>query len=177
MMIDGFIRDDGGRAAAGFKGTAGDCVARAVAIASGQDYAGVYKALAAGMGAQRKTTRTGKQPKSARSGIYTKRKWFKDYMAALGFRWVPTMAIGTGCTVHLTADELPMGRIVVAVSGHYTAMIDGIIHDTYDPRRSKSWSFEQDVGQELKPNQGRNPNGVWTEIGGRCVYGYWTLEA
>lgn len=173
--MSGFIRNDGGRAAAGFNGTAGDCVARAVAIVSGRPYAEVYARLANGMGSQRVTKRSGKRQRSARNGVSTKRKWFKDYMAELGFTWVPTMSIGSGTTVHLDADELPPGRIVVAVSGHYTAMIDGVIHDTHDPRRSQSWSFEPDHGQELGPRQGRNQNGVWTEIGGRCVYGYWVL--
>jgi len=155
-----FIFNDGGRAAAGFKGAAGDCVARSVAIASGKPYAEVYAALAAGMGAQRLSAKRrgirelraqlrGKAVRrpaaSARNGVNTRRKWFKDYMAALGFRWVPTMGIGTGCKVHLRADQLPSGRLVVAVSKHYTTMIDGVINDTWNPDRS----------------------------GNRCVYGYW----
>lgn len=155
--MEGFIQDDGGRTAAGFKGRAGDCVARSIAIAAGLPYAEVYAALAKGTGTQRASKRTAKRSASARAGINTGRKWFKDYMASLGFRWVPTMAIGSGCTVHLTADELPMGRLVVSVSGHMTAMVDGIIHDTYDPRR---------------PDR---VDGVLRET--RCVYGYWTTEA
>lgn len=135
-----FIFSDGGRASAGFKGKAGDCVARAVAIASRKPYAEVYEALAAGMGSQRKS-----KGRSARDGVSTRRKWFKDYMASLGFKWVPTMHIGQGCKVHLRDDELPMGRLVVAVSKHYCAVIDGVIFDTYDDQRG----------------------------GTRCVYGYW----
>jgi hypothetical protein len=102
--------DDGGRAAAGFKGSAGDCVTRAVVIASGKSYAEVYAALSRGMGAQRKS-----KGATARNGVSVSRKWFKDYMVALGFRWVPTMQIGQGCKVHLLKDELPMGRLVVRV--------------------------------------------------------------
>ena len=170
-----FVRNDGGRAAAGFKGSAGDCVARSIAIVTGRPYAEIYAALAKGAGSQRASKRTKRRSASARNGIHTRRKWFKDYMATLGLKWIPTMQIGSGCKVHLDAAELPAGRIVVAVSGHYTAMINGIIHDTYDPRREKSYSFEPDRGQALKANQGRNENGVWTEIGGRCVYGYWMV--
>lgn len=98
-------------------------------------------------------------------------------MAGLGFRWVPTMKVGEGCKVHLDAEELPGGRIICKLSRHLTAVIDGVVHDTYNPARSTSWTFEPDHGQPLKANQGRNVNGVWTEVGGRCVYGYWTLEA
>jgi hypothetical protein len=155
------VLDDGGRAAAGFKGSAGDCVTRAIVIASGLPYREVYDELATQTGAQRAGKR-GKRAASARDGINTTRKWFKDYITRLGFTWHPTMRIGSGCKVHLTDGELPMGRLVVAVSRHYTAVIDGVIHDTYNPQRDKSLFYYVD--------------GTMTEIGGRCVYGYWRLE-
>lgn len=43
-MMD-WVFDDGGRAAAGFKGQTGDCVTRALAIALGRDYREVYDAM------------------------------------------------------------------------------------------------------------------------------------
>ena len=138
-----FIKNDGGRAAAGYKGTCGDCVARAVAIASGRDYEEVYAALADGMGSQRNT----KKERSARNGVSTKRKWFNDYMTNIGFKWTPTMQIGSGCKVHLRDGEIPQGRLVVSLSRHMAAVIDGVIHDNYDPSRD----------------------------GTRCVYGYYSL--
>ncbi len=142
-----FEFNDGGRAAAGYKGNAGDCVCRAIAIAADLPYQEVYDRLAEGNASQRKSKRTVKQSRSARNGIYTKRKWFKDYMRELGFRWTPTMQIGSGCQVHLKADELPGGRIICNVSKHVCAVIEGTIHDTHDPSRG----------------------------GSRCVYGYWAL--
>jgi hypothetical protein len=42
----GFYYSDGGRAAAGFKGETGDCVVRAIAIATEKDYREVYRDLA-----------------------------------------------------------------------------------------------------------------------------------
>lgn len=140
-----FKYNDGGRADAGYKGYAGDCVCRAVAIAAQLPYAEVYARLSEGNAKQRKTKGEKKNAKSARNGISTDRKWFKDYMSELGFKWVPTMQIGSGCKVHLTADELPSGRIICSVSRHYTAVVDGVINDTHDPSRD----------------------------GSRCVYGYW----
>jgi hypothetical protein len=80
--------------------------------------------------------------------ISTTRKWFKDYMRSIGFIWVPCMTIGSGCKVHLADGELPMGRLVVNVSRHSVAVIDGAIHDTHDPTRD----------------------------GNRCVYGFWKLK-
>jgi hypothetical protein len=144
-----FIRDDGGRAAAGFKGQASDCVARAVAIAARRPYAAVYGELAlvnAGMRETRGRLRSGWQGEiTADRGIYTTSLLFKRYMAGLGFVWTPTMLVGKGCRVHLRPGELPPGRLVVKVSRHLTAVIDGVLHDTKDCSRQ----------------------------GDRCVYGYW----
>lgn len=165
-----FVFNDGGRQSAGFKGSTGDCVVRAVAIATEQPYADVYAALSEGCKGQRLTKRSGAKA-SARNGVNVRRKWFRDYMAALGWEWVPTMTIGSGCTVHLVADELPAGRLILSVSKHYTTMIDGVIHDTFDPRRD-THCVEPDHGGELKPGQWRNSNGICS-IQRRCVYGYW----
>jgi len=136
-----FVYNDGGRSAAGFKGSAGDCVCRAVAIASGLPYQQVYDALSKGAGSQRGAKRSS----SARNGINATRQWFKDYMAQLGFRWVPCMTIGSGCQVHVKADELPVGSLILSLSKHYAAFINGTLHDTHDSSRD----------------------------GTRCVYGYW----
>ncbi len=161
-----FQYDDGGRKAAGYKGSAGDCVCRAVAVVSAKPYAEVYAALAHGAGNERKS-----RGASARNGIHTSRKWFKDYMAQLGFAWTPTMGIGTGCKVHLSDGELPQGKLIVSVSRHVTAVIDGVIHDTFDPQRA-AHICEPDYGQPLKAGEWRNENGIW-HIARRCVYGYW----
>ena len=146
-----FVVDDGGRAAAGFRGQAGDCVARAVAIASGRPYREVYNRLATGNELERRSPKHGKThsgQRTAAKGIHTKRKWFDDYMTSLGFIWVPTMQIGQGCRVHLRDGELPMGRLVVSVSKHMVAVIDGVLHDTSDCSRD----------------------------GRRCVYGYYRQQ-
>lgn len=180
MRTHGFQYDDGGRVAAGFKGGAGDCVTRAVAIASGRPYAEVYAALAQGNKAQRVTRNVSKgraRKATAREGINTKRQWFKDYMAQLGATWTPTMQIGQGCKVHLDAHELPAGRLVVAVSRHYTTMIDGVIHDTFDPRERGSSIYPNSYPVDQLPKGATrmaNGNG-WVYSPRRCVYGYWTF--
>jgi len=144
-----FNYNNGGRLDSGFKSLAGDCVCRSIVIATGKPYNEVYEVLAQGMANTRKTKRMKKAgQKSASNGVYVKTKWFKDYMHSLGFTWIPTMGIGTGCKVHLTDGELPLGKLVVAVSKHYTCVIDGVINDTWNPDRD----------------------------GNRCVYGYWKLN-
>jgi hypothetical protein len=144
-----FKFNDGGRANF-YKGTGGDCVCRSIAIVTGLPYNEVYERLANANAKQRKGKREGQKSgvKTALNGINTKRKWFQDYMQELGFEWIPTMLVGQGCKVHLRADELPKGKLIVNVSKHFTAVIDGVINDTYDCSRG----------------------------GSRCVYGYYKLK-
>lgn len=135
--------NDGGRAAAGYKGQTGDCTVRAIAICMQRPYQEVYDEINEWAKRQRKSKkRTGNS--SSREGIYS--PTIRRYMASKGWEWVSTMGIGTGCTVHLRETELPSGRIMVNVSKHITSVIDGVIHDIYNPDRD----------------------------GSRCVYGYWT---
>lgn len=134
--------DDGGRAAAGYKGDTGDCVVRAISIATGTQYTEVYDALN-GLAKSERTGRRKRGTSSSRTGVY--RSTQDKYLLSLGWKWTPTMTIGSGCKVHLRADELPTGRIICSLSRHLCAVIDGVIHDTHDPSRD----------------------------GTRCVYGYW----
>ena len=134
--------NDGGREAAGYKGKAGDCVVRAIAIAVELPYKDVYTAINQ-LGKSERTGRRKKGKSSARKGVYM--QTINRYLERLGWRWTPTMQIGSGCTVHLRADELPAGRLIVSVSRHMVAVIDGVIHDTHDCSRE----------------------------GTRCAYGYW----
>jgi hypothetical protein len=145
-----FVRSDGGRAKAG-RGKSGDCVTRAIAVATGRPYAEVYAELAE-INASMRLTKLRKRGKvgsrTAGHGIYTQSKLFKAYMLVEGFEWTPTMGIGTGCRVHMRQGELPMGRLVVMLSRHAAAVIDGVVYDTADPSRG----------------------------GTRCVYGYYKLS-
>lgn len=173
-----FVKDDGGRETAGYRGEAGDCVTRSIAIAAQLPYEEVYAALSHGCRTQRKAKHAKHRKVSARNGVYTSRKWFKDYMVSLGFKWVPTMQIGSGCKVHLHDGELPMGRLVVSVSRHYTAVIGGVIHDTNDPQREVHCS-EPYEGQAIRPDawvreaQDERGRDVLCWVERRCVYGYW----
>jgi len=163
--------DTGGRAEAGYVGHPGDCVCRAIAIATGKPYQEVYDALNSTAKGMRQTKRV--RISSARNGVT--RPVYEKYLKSLGWRFVPTMKIGSGCKVHLHDGELPDGRIICRLSRHLCAVIDGVIHDTHDPQREVAY-FEPDRGQLLKSGQGRNQNGVFT-IQRRCVYGYYTREA
>lgn len=145
-----WVYDDGGRAAAGFKGSVGDCVVRAIAIASGLPYRQVYDGLyAAGKivkaekVARRARGWSEKFDASPRTGVH--HDVYRPFLEGLGFEWVATMGIGSGCRVHLMPDELPGGPLVVRLSKHVAAVVDGVLRDTYDCSRG----------------------------GTRCVYGFW----
>lgn len=136
-----FVHNDGGRKDAGYKGETGDCVTRAIAIATGKPYQEVYDAMWEGIRNYRESRwdrlakrlnlvkGTGRKASSPRRGVH--RKIFGPYLESLGWKWVPTMKIGSGCKVHLRPEELPKGRLIVKVSKHLTCVIDGVIHDTY----------------------------------------------
>ena len=144
-----FEYDDGGRKAAGFRGAASDCTCRAIAIATGTAYRDVYDALNDAATRERRPKRGTKS--SARTGV--KRTTIRRFLADCGWTWVPTMGIGTGCRVHMRAEELPIGTLILSLSKHLTVVRIfggehgqwGVIRDTYDPSRE----------------------------GTRCVYGYW----
>lgn len=128
-----FVYDDGGRSKYFKASNVSDCAIRAISIATQKDYKEVYNALKELNGGQ-----------SCRDG--TPKKVSKKYLISVGWKWHPCMTIGSGCQVHLTREELPNGRIVAEVSRHLVAIVDGVIHDTYDCSRE----------------------------GSRCVYGYWS---
>ena len=134
-----FVYDDGGRAAAGYKGKTGDCVCRAIAIVTGQPYQEVYDALNGTIQEQLEMVRPGTKraralaTSSSRGGV--NKRAYHAYLLALGYEWIPKMTIGSGCQTHLRGFELPVGRLIVRVSKHMTAVIDGELHDTYDCSR------------------------------------------
>jgi len=138
--------DDGGRAAAGYRGTAGDCAVRAAAIATGCDYALLYERI----NAVAKTERLSKRRRtrsSARNGVH--RDTLHTVLTEHGFEWISLMGIGTGCTMRLAAGKLPAGRLVVRLSRHFACLIDGVLHDTHDCSRGGTrcvygyWQFSQ----------------------------------
>jgi hypothetical protein len=154
-----FKYNDGGRAEAGYKGTTGDCVVRAIAIASGKPYQEVYDAI--NVAAQRERRKRGKS--SARTGVH--RATYEPYLLNLGFTWTPTMRIGSGCKVHLLKEELPAGTLIVSLSKHLTTVIDGVIHDTHNPQRGPVSYFKGSLSG-LAVLDHTSPE--------RCVYGYYS---
>jgi hypothetical protein len=130
------IMSDGGRSIY-FQGTAGDCGTRAICNATGMDYKEVYDSL------QRISKNWGKKAtkrnlqirnNSVRNGTYM--EVMRYYLEEeLGWTWVATSGIGVKTAVHVRGDELPKGALIVRVSKHYTAMVDGVLIDNHDCSR------------------------------------------
>ena len=89
--MSGFVHNDGGRAAAWLQRPRRRLRHARHCHRVRPSHAEVYAAPRQGHGRSTRFKRTKKRSASARDGITTKRKWFKDYMAGLGFQWVPTM--------------------------------------------------------------------------------------
>lgn len=136
-----FHYNDGGRLAAGFTGKTNDCVCRAIAIAGDKPYNEVYAELNEFLRSKRQTRNLKRS--SARQGIY--KRQIHEYLLSRGYEWFPTMSIGQGCRIHVRANELPSGVLILSLSHHLAAFVCGVLHDTYDSSRN----------------------------GTRCVYGYW----
>jgi hypothetical protein len=140
-----FVYNDGGRHDAGYKGNSRDCVCRSIAIVTEKTYQEIYDAINH-YGKIEKLTKKKPKRSNARNGVF--RRTYDKYLKSLGYVWIPTMGIGTGCKIHLNSDELPKGRLIVRLSKHLTAVINGVIHDTFDCSRKET----------------------------RCVYGYYIKD-
>tara|TARA_R100001509_G_scaffold153492_1_gene114408 strand:+ start:442 stop:939 length:498 start_codon:yes stop_codon:yes gene_type:complete len=148
--INNFKYNDGGRELAGYKGKAGDCVTRAIAIATGKPYQEVYDDLAQWAKDysltrnDRVAKRIRRKGTSPRNGV--NKQVYRAYLQSLGWEWVTCNEIGQSKKVHLDASELPKGRIICKCSRHLTTMIDGVINDTYNPQRKhRGWPNERMV--------------------------------
>lgn len=118
-----WIVTDGGRADSGYRGSADDCVVRAIAIADGRSYQQVYDEMAVLM--KRKTKKV-----SARDGVPT--LVWEAYLRGLGYRRVDTFAPGKP-KMKMRAEDMPAGATIIChMRGHLAAVVDQVLHDTYD---------------------------------------------
>ena len=171
-MID-WKYDDGGRADSGRRGPAGDCVTRAIAIATparclstsdgfpcaafetpGRRYDWIYRALFHRIKIE-PTTGLILRRKSPKWGV--PRRVYHPYLVErLGFTWTGIRKVGgsretiPSCiTMRVRPEDLPdHSPMILRLNKHLCAVIDGVVHDLSDPSRN----------------------------GTRCVYGYYYLK-
>ena len=122
-----YTHHDGGRSQY-YKGTAGDCAARAMAIALQLDYKQCYKQLAAAH-----ALRTGKR--TAREGIH--KKTLSNVLAAHGWIWHAAPQFDGR---KARASDIP-GRAVVSMAKHFAAVIDGEVFDIFDSSNKMVYGY------------------------------------
>lgn len=115
---------DGGRKDAGFKGATGDCVTRAIAIATGSPYRRIYKELG-----DLYSIMTGGLERSPRNGVampVTHR-----YLIDRGWELWHTP------NAYFTSQLIPMeGTVIAVLPRHKACVIDGVVFDGWDSRKS-----------------------------------------
>jgi len=124
-----WVNNDGGRSAAGHE-PEGDCVVRAIAVATERPYAEVREALkkeAAAYAKRYPRAHEAHRIKRGRKGGYNAKGAYAGYLKSLGWEYTKPKE-----PTYLRADMLPMGRLVVLISRHAVAVIDGVIYDTGD---------------------------------------------
>lgn len=154
-----WVYDDGGRSKYFDAQNVGDCVCRAITIATGKDYLEVYNELK--KRAKLETTRVinkyrGHKRSTVRDGVA--HETYQPYLRDLGWTKHSTCLPGKGVMCHLTAEELPKGTLIVQISKHLVCVKDGVVYDTYN---SSEKEYYDDLGNLTLNDR-------------RAVYGYWT---
>jgi hypothetical protein len=112
--------NDGGRAAAGFKGNAGDCVVRALAIALNLNYKQLYKKLAKANGECGRA-------RSARNGV--SKEIYEVVLKQHGWRWFKAPQFD-GRKARTT--DMRKGVVICKQANHLVAVIDCVAQDIFD---------------------------------------------
>ena len=120
-MTIGYVFDDGGREAAGFKGRAGDCVTRAVAILTGTDYRQVYNDAA-------KVYERVFGVRTARNGVP-----FSAKNTELADQYgLVRVKLPKGPKPTYSEAYERYGDCIVRTRKHVAAIVDGKLRDTFD---------------------------------------------
>ena len=145
----GYEYNDGGRKAAGYKGEAGDCVARAISILmtngvpTAESYRAAYSTVADYEVTRRvkRGKRVARVARTARNGSDILSK--PAQLAAMGIQKV---ALGKGARPTWTEAYRTYGNCIVSTAKHVAAIVNGRLMDTHDVR-TYIWE-EEDWGEE-----------------------------
>lgn len=124
-----YVFNDGGRLRAGYTGAASDCVTRSIAIATGKPYVEVYEYLnkLIGLSSVEKIRKS-----TASTGVY--RETYEIMLRMMGWKYVIVWKPATDYLL----ESLPKGRLILSVHKHMTTLINGVVHDTFNPFESKT---------------------------------------
>ena len=118
--MQNFIYNDGGRKAAGYKGLASDCGARAMSIALGMGYQAAYDHIA-----HANQKHHGK--KSARNGV--DKYIYANVLSVFNWVWKPAPKFEGR---KARCSDMPPGTVIARQAGHFVAVVNGVPQDTWD---------------------------------------------
>ena len=150
-----------------------DCVVRAIAICTGEDYRAVYLTMAEHMkrngyaasgNAYAIRERSRKAPRL--KGQITARRVQDRVLELYGFRKVRLPA---GARPTFTEAHRRFGDCIVGTTKHVAAVVDGALRDTFDgrtyewakPRTESGWDVFRPAGQSDIETRERKAQSVW----------------
>lgn len=125
-----WVKDDGGRAEAGYASIYGDCMYRSLAIAAQMPFIAARTLIVEAIRLERAAA-----PRAPTMKLMMTAQ--PKVMEALG--WPRTVVRQKGQPRQwLEPEQLPLGRLVVLVGGgsHFLAVIDRVVHDSQEPSRN-----------------------------------------
>ena len=133
--MENFFYNDGGKHESGYK-TKTDCGIRAVAIACEVSYndarAILKKAAKDGVAGNGQIAK----------GIY--KEDMNSALQSLGWVWRSAPKIkGRKARYY----DLPKGRVIARMSKHFVAVIDGVIHDTWDSSQKMVYGYWEKINE------------------------------
>ena len=141
----GYRYDDGGRAAAGYRGKTGDCVVRAIAICAREEYLAVYRTMAQHMksngyaaSGNAYATRERNRKAPRRRGQLTAKRVQDRVLESYGFHKV---RLPSGERPTFTEAHRRYGDCIVGTTKHLAAIVEGVLRDTFDGR-TYEWEIE-----------------------------------
>ena len=123
-----FRKDDGGRAAAGYRGDAGDCVVRSLSILLDYPYKPLYLEMAREQG-KLKDRKGRKMARSARNGV-DKRAYTKVFER----HGLVKVRLPKGQRPTISEAHERYGNCIITTAKHIFAVVDGAVRDTWDCR-------------------------------------------
>ena len=149
-MPIGYTYDDGGRSDAGFKGDAGDCTVRAIAILTRTPYPDVYRRMAACM----------KRAGFAASGNAYRQRPRLGLKPAISARALQDLVKASYGLHRLKLDRGPRptysdawtlyGDCLVGTAKHISAIVDRQLRDTFDGRFYDGRLYGRSASDERK---------------------------
>ena len=137
-----------------YKGLVGDCVTRAITIATELPYDVVYNALfdiAKNYKGNSKLAKRIRQRPSPRNGCYNEVSG--EFLKALNIKEVRSK-------LKINNPMFYEGRYIVYVRRHYIAIIDGVVHDTWDSRKT-SGAYTRDETTDAPLPQWKTVTRYW----------------